>query len=77
MKGLLSGLSDGTLGVLARWYTRQHVKGCPHCRAALEALRVLRKRLRALAYDESDKSGGNSGGDTAATAGNQHPAHLS
>ena len=49
MKGLLSRLSDGTLGGLARWYTEQHVKGCPGCEAGLSALRGLRDRLRALA----------------------------
>ena len=48
MKGLLSRLSDGTLGGLARWYTEQHVKGCPGCAAGLSALRGLRDRLRAL-----------------------------
>jgi anti-sigma factor RsiW len=49
MKTLLSALSDGTLAGLARWYTEQHVKGCPGCAAGLKALRGLRDRLRALA----------------------------
>jgi len=48
MKGLLSSLSDGTLGGIARWYAENHVKGCPHCSATLSSLRTLRDRLRAL-----------------------------
>ena len=49
MRTWVSSLADGSLTGLARWYTELHVKGCPHCKPALEAIRVLRERLEALA----------------------------
>lgn len=48
MRRWVNGLVDGSLSGLARWYTNMHVAGCPRCRAALEALRALRRRLQAL-----------------------------
>src|SRR5262249_45434110 len=48
MRRWVNALADGSLKGFARWYTDLHVAGCPKCRAALEALRSLRARLRAL-----------------------------
>jgi len=44
----VSAFADGSLRGLARWYTRFHVKTCPRCRKALDALRALRDRLLRL-----------------------------
>lgn len=46
----LSGLSDGTLRGLTRWYAEQHTARCDHCAASLRALLALRQRLRALGH---------------------------
>ena len=48
LQTLISALSDGSLGGIARWYATQHAKGCPRCASALVALRAQRERLRAL-----------------------------
>lgn len=48
MKSMLSGLSDGTLKGLLRWYAERHVAGCRHCAPALSAIVVLEARLRSL-----------------------------
>lgn len=48
MKGMLSGLSDGTLKGLLRWYAERHVAGCRHCAPSLSAIVVLEARLRSL-----------------------------
>jgi hypothetical protein len=49
MRNRVSALCDGSLSGFARWYTLLHVARCPHCKAALEALMVLRERLIELA----------------------------
>src|SRR2546421_5398870 len=49
MRTWVSELADGSLTGLARWYTELHVKGCPHCKPAVEAIRALRQRLEILA----------------------------
>jgi hypothetical protein len=48
MATLVSAYADGGLRGLARWYTRFHISGCPRCKAALEALKQLKDRLRSL-----------------------------
>lgn len=49
MRAWLNGLADGSLSGFSRWYTNLHAAGCPQCRAALEALRKLKDRLRSAA----------------------------
>ena len=49
MRSWVSALADGTLRGFARWFTRLHVKGCPHCKEAFQGFQRLRDRLRALA----------------------------
>lgn len=46
METLVSGLCDDTLSGLAYWYTRLHILHCSKCRAAFNALRALRERLK-------------------------------
>ena len=48
MRVLISGLSDGSVGGVGRWYAERHIEGCPHCSAALGSLIVLETRLRNL-----------------------------
>lgn len=50
MRSWVSALADGTLKGFARWFTRLHVKGCPHCSDAFRAFQRLRERLSALAH---------------------------
>src|SRR5436189_248885 len=45
MRNWVSSLADGTLRGFPRWFTRLHVKGCPHCHEALGALQTLCARL--------------------------------
>ena len=49
MRNWVSALADGTLRGFARWFTRLHVKGCPHCSDAFRAFQRLRERLSAMA----------------------------
>lgn len=42
MGGWITGLEDGSLKGLARWYTRIHIKGCSQCRRAFESLSETR-----------------------------------
>jgi len=53
MRDLVSSLSDDSLKGPARWYTQFHVAGCPRCKQALKALRVLHDRLATLGQEES------------------------
>lgn len=48
MRVLVSGLADGTLRGLARWFAAGHVSRCPRCEAALRVLKRLRERLLRL-----------------------------
>ena len=48
MQTLVSAWVDGILSGLTRRYTEWHVAHCPRCTAAVDALRVLRARLRRL-----------------------------
>ena len=59
MRIWVSELADGSLRGLARWYTELHVKGCPHCKPAFEAIRVLRVRLQSIAEapPENERAG--------------------
>jgi predicted anti-sigma-YlaC factor YlaD len=49
MRSLVSALADDALSGLARWYTRQHVAGCPQCRNALTYYVTLKTRLGTIA----------------------------
>ena len=53
MHTLVSAWVDGKLSGIARWYTEQHVKGCPQCRSSLPFLRGLHLRLSDLAKKPS------------------------
>jgi hypothetical protein len=53
MRHWVSALADGSLRGFARWYTNLHAAGCPKCREALEALRLLRDRLRSAVISGS------------------------
>ncbi|HLK57653.1 MAG TPA: hypothetical protein VKU00_13895 [Chthonomonadaceae bacterium] len=44
----VNALVDGHLSGFALWYTNLHLAGCPKCRAALESLRALHRRLQRL-----------------------------
>lgn len=48
MRTLLVAKADGHLRGWRRAFAELHLKGCPQCRAALEALRGLGARLRRL-----------------------------
>lgn len=48
MTGLVSALADDSLTGIPRWFTTQHVAGCPHCRNGLEYFQALNTRLKAL-----------------------------
>jgi predicted anti-sigma-YlaC factor YlaD len=56
MKTLLSAACDNALNGLSQRFTNWHVAHCPRCRAALEALQELHRRLRALAAPEPETS---------------------
>lgn len=49
MRTLVSGLADGSLRGLSRWFAEQHVAACRPCSHAHRALTALRGRLRGLA----------------------------
>ena len=49
MRSLVSALADEALSGLARWYTKQHVAGCPQCSNALAYYRALKTRLHFVA----------------------------
>ena len=48
MEQWVNALADESLTGFARWYTQLHVRGCRRCYAALEAIRQLKARLKAL-----------------------------
>ncbi len=48
MRTLVSSLADNQLGGLLRWFTRQHVTGCPQCQTGLATIESVRARLREL-----------------------------
>jgi predicted anti-sigma-YlaC factor YlaD len=48
MKALLTARADQRLSGLVKRYVELHLSQCNQCRAALEALLVLRERLIAL-----------------------------
>jgi len=45
MRSLVSTLADGALSGLARWYTVQHIAGCPQCKGGLAYFQALKARL--------------------------------
>lgn len=49
MRSLVSALADDALIGLARWYTKQHVAGCPQCSNALAYYQALKTRLHFVA----------------------------
>lgn len=53
MRGLVSQLADNALSGLKKWYTEQHVKGCPQCQMGLATICDVRDRLQALDADAS------------------------
>ncbi len=55
METWIDALADDSLTGFARWYTQIHVAGCRRCRAALQALRTLRERLKS--YREASETG--------------------
>ncbi len=48
MRTLLSGLADGSLNGILRWYARAHTSRCRRCAPALLGLQALREQLRGL-----------------------------
>jgi len=46
----VNALVEDRLTGFARWYTNLHLAGCPKCRAALESLRALHRRLQELGH---------------------------
>lgn len=57
MKGKLSDLADDTAKGIARWYTQQHVSGCPGCGSTLSGLRLIRARLLGIGKSDGAASG--------------------
>ena len=55
MTGLVSALADDTLTGIARWFTTQHIAGCPRCANGLEYFHALRARLAILEGREDAK----------------------
>ena len=58
MKTLLSAACDNALSGLSQWFTDWHVAHCPRCRAALDALRDLHRRLQSLVLPEPETQTG-------------------
>jgi len=57
MQTLVSAWVDGKLSGLTRWYTEQHIKGCPQCQSSLPFLRDLRFRLSSLGQRPVSREG--------------------
>lgn len=51
MRGLVSQLADNALTGVKRWFTEQHVKGCPQCQKGLTTICAVRDRLQTLDAD--------------------------
>ena len=51
MRGLVSQLADDALSGLKKWYTEQHVKGCPQCQTGLDSICEVKGRLQTLDAD--------------------------
>ena len=56
MTGLVSALADDSLTGIPRWFTTQHIAGCPRCRNGLEYFHALRARLATLDAREEKKA---------------------
>jgi len=55
MTRLVSALADNTLAGIMRWFTIQHIAGCPRCRNGLEYFHALRARLAILERENDRK----------------------
>lgn len=54
MKTLLSALADDSLTGIARWFARNHTRGCPRCAQTLASIKTLRERVRTLGVPERE-----------------------